>query len=135
MCFGKKCVFQVLTLSLLVVVLSGCLGIEGEELVTRFQGISQVASVSPYSVELTWLPVNGVDHYDVYASYSEVPIASTSDTFYEVTDLIPGRSYTFAVSAVYQDGHEEGISIEESITVWEEFKGVQTAVSTSSHKT
>lgn len=105
-----------------------CFGVEGEGLYEKFAGISEVVQKSPYTVKLTWTPVVNVEKYEIYLSTSDVPVAITSSTEYEITDLDASRQYIFAVNAVYFDGREEGISFEKSVAMWDKFKGLNTAV-------
>ncbi len=69
-------------------------------------------------IELSWLPLLGIDYYNIYKNNGSEPIATTTEYTYTDTDVINFETYTYYVTAVYTEtGEESSPSIPVMITL------------------
>jgi hypothetical protein len=58
-------------------------------------------------VDLSWIGVDDVDHYNIYRNGETTVFASTSDLTFTDTDVTNGETYTYYVTAVFLNTGEE----------------------------
>ncbi len=66
-----------------------------------------VAISGDQEVSLEWEAVDETDYYNIYRNADPVPFATSSEAVYIDTDVVNGSSYTYYVTAVFQDSGEE----------------------------
>ena len=54
-------------------------------------------------VDLDWDAVEGTDYYNIYRNADPEPFATSTEAAYIDTDVVNGTSYSYYVTAVFQD--------------------------------
>jgi hypothetical protein len=122
----------------IALVFTGCVqpGVQGGSSVfaKKFPGISSVTVLSPTTVQVTWVPVDGYTKYTVYASNADAPLASLpAGSTYTVSGLQQNTTYSFSVVGTDGSGNQYGIATQIQATTWANFLGPTSASSTGSN--
>jgi hypothetical protein len=65
------------------------------------------ATAGDQQVALEWEGVEGAEHYNIYRNLEQDPYSTSVGTSFLDTDVINGTSYSYYVTAVFQDSGEE----------------------------
>lgn len=101
-------------------------GIQAGDVTSKFTGVKDAQVLSPTAVRLSWQKSEGYDFFDVYADYSQSPIATQVTDSALIEGLTPDTDYVFKVVGRGAAGRA-GTPKQIKVRTWPRFEGVKTA--------
>lgn len=122
-----KMMYKVVTLLSVLLFVFGCsdAGLQGTSIAGKFEGISQVESISPTTVQLAWTLHPRFKEYKIYRKGFTTPQKSETFGVTKMESLAPNTFYEFSVTGVDAETQlEEGYGTYVSAQTLPNFAGI-----------